>query len=113
MTQFGQSTVSVPPVEPGSAARAQIQQARMLSSAIRAAAAAVGSRCQEARAAYELARADVIQIRLDELPLEKIREVTQGRLRLNALEQAGYRSVGAVLRAGSYALQSVHGVGPT
>ncbi|MGH3297416.1 MAG: DEAD/DEAH box helicase, partial [Trebonia sp.] len=41
------------------------------------------------------------------------REVTQGRLRLNALEQAGYRSVGAVLRAGSYALQSVHGVGPT
>ena len=113
MTQLGQSTVGHAPIEAGSAARGLINRARTLSAGIRAAATTVGNRRQEARGVYELARADVIRIRLDELPLDKIREVTQGRLRLSALEQAGYRSIGAVLRAGPAGLQSVHGIGPT
>ena len=52
------------------------------------------------------------EARLDELPLDRIKDMTQGRLRLTAIEQAGYRTVGAVLRLGEYGLQSLHGVGP-
>lgn len=113
MTQIGQPTSSRAPIKPGSAARGLINRATTLSDAIRVTSTIVGNRRQEARAAYELTRTEVIRIRLDELPIDKIKEVTQGRLRLNALEQAGYRSIGAVLRAGPTALQSVHGVGPT
>jgi superfamily II DNA or RNA helicase len=102
-----------PAIEPGAAARDLIRRAKALSIAIETAAAAVESRRQEARNAYELARADVVRVRLDELPLDKIKEVTQGRLRLSAIEQAGYRTVGAVLRAGPAMLQAIRGVGPT
>ncbi len=113
MTQTERVAASHPLPEPGSAARALINQATTLSTAIRASASAVEKLRQEARNAYELARTDVVRMRLDELPLDKIREVTQGRLRLSALEQAGYRSIGAVLRAGPGGLQSVRGIGPT
>jgi SNF2 family DNA or RNA helicase len=110
--QTGQPTVGYPPVEPGAAARAVISQAQTLSSAIGAAAAAPQVRCDEARRAYGLLRAEVTRTQLDQLPLDKIKEGTQGRLRLTAVEQAGYRTVGAVLRLGEYGLQSLRGVGP-
>ena len=113
VTQDGQSMAGQPAIEPGAAARDLIHRAKALSTAIGTAAAAVESRRQEARGAYELARANVVRARLDELPLDKIKEVTQGRLRLSAIEQAGYRSVGAVLRAGPAMLQAIRGVGPT
>jgi superfamily II DNA or RNA helicase len=112
VTPVEQSAVVKPPAEPGSGPRALIRQARALNAAIGAASAAVANRRKEAHAAYEPVRADVVRVQLEELPLDKIREVTTGRLRLSALEQAGYRSVGAVLRAGPAMLQSVHGIGP-
>jgi superfamily II DNA or RNA helicase len=112
VTQTGQPAASYPQVEPGSAARALIAAAKTLSTAITAAPATLGTRREQARNAYELFRADVVHGQLDELPLDKIKEVTQGRLRLTAIERAGYRSVGAVLRAGPVLLQSVPGVGP-
>jgi superfamily II DNA or RNA helicase len=112
VTQTGQSAASYPQVGPGSAARALITHAKALSAAITAAPALLGTRRRQARDAYELLRADVVQRQLDELPADKIKEVTQGRLRLTAIERAGYRSIGAVLRAGPVVLQSVPGVGP-
>jgi hypothetical protein len=112
VTQTDQSAANYPQVEPGSAARALIAQAKTLSAAITAAPAALGTRREQARNAYELFRTDVIRKQLDELPLDKIKEVTQGRLRLTAIERAGYGSIGAVLRAGPAVLQSVPGVGP-
>jgi hypothetical protein len=112
VTQTGQQTVGYPPVEPGAAARAVISQAQTLSSAISAAVAAPERRRDEARRTYGLLRAEVTRTQLDQLPLDKIKEGTQGRLRLTAIEHAGYRTVGAVLRLGEYGLQSLHGVGP-
>jgi superfamily II DNA or RNA helicase len=112
VTQTDQSAANYPQVEPGSAVRALIAHAKTLSAAITAAPALLETRRQQARDAYELLRTDVIRKQLDELPLDKIKEVTQGRLRLTAIERAGYRSIGAVLRAGPAVLQSVPGVGP-
>jgi SNF2 family DNA or RNA helicase len=112
VTQTGEPGTSYSPVESGSATRSLVGQARALSSAISAAAVAPGIRRDEARRAYWLLRTEVTRARLDELPLDRIKDMTQGRLRLTAIEQAGYRTVGGVLRLGEYGLQSLHGVGP-
>jgi hypothetical protein len=49
---------------------------------------------------------------LAKVPVDRLREVTDGRLRLGSLEQAGYSSVQRVLDATPYRLQLVPGVGP-
>ena len=49
---------------------------------------------------------------LAELPLERLKETTQGRLRLGAIEAAGYRTVGQAGAAGVAGLQQIPGVGP-
>ena len=46
------------------------------------------------------------------MPLDRIKEITQGRLRLGAIEQAGFRTVGEVAKAGPHRLQAIPGVGP-
>ncbi len=46
------------------------------------------------------------------MPLDRIKEITQGRLRLAAIEQAGFRTVAAVAAAGPHRLQAIPGVGP-
>jgi superfamily II DNA or RNA helicase len=112
VTQTGQPGASYSPVESGSATRSLVGHAKALSSAISAAAVVPGVRRDAARQAYWLLRVEVTQKHLDELPLDRIKDMTQGRLRLTAIEQAGYRTVGGVLRLGNYGLQSLHGVGP-
>ena len=49
---------------------------------------------------------------MTKIPLDRIKEITQGRLRLGAIEQAGFRTVGAVAKAGPHRLQAIPGVGP-
>jgi hypothetical protein len=112
VTQTDQVAPGYPQVEAGGDARALIAAAKTLSAALSGAAAAPGELREEARGAYEVVRAEVTRARLEELPLERIKEVTQGRLRLTAIEQAGYRTVGSVLRLGESGLDSLHGVGP-
>jgi len=46
------------------------------------------------------------------MPLARLKETTQGRLRLGVIESAGYRTVGAAAAAGQYRLQQLNGVGP-
>jgi superfamily II DNA or RNA helicase len=48
---------------------------------------------------------------LDGIPVARLKDVTEGRLRLGAMELAGYDSVGKVLAARSYELRQVPGVG--
>ena len=112
MTQIDQVAPSYPQVGAGRDARALIAEAMTISAALSAAAAAPGARREEARRAYEQVRAQVTYARLNEVPLERIKEVTQGRLRLTAIEQAGFGTVGSVLRLGKQGLESLHGVGP-
>lgn len=101
-----------PVVEPGPAARSVIGKSRALLAAIGAAQTAPQARRQSARQAYEALRGDVVRLEMTKIPLDRIKEITQGRLRLGAIEQAGFRTVGAVAKAGSHRLQMIPGVGP-
>ena len=76
------------------APRALVAQARDLRAGLAEIAAAPPARRRAARAAYEAARDDVVYRQLAELPLTRLKETTQGRLRLGAIEAAGYRTVG-------------------
>jgi superfamily II DNA or RNA helicase len=94
------------------APRALVSQARALRSGISTVTAAPPVRLRAARAAYELARDDIVRRQLAELPLARLKETTQGRLRLGAIENAGYRTVGQAQAAGVARLQQLPGVGP-
>jgi superfamily II DNA or RNA helicase len=48
---------------------------------------------------------------LDAIPVARLQDVTEGRLRLGGVEQSGLRTVGAVLEAGAYRLLQIPGVG--
>src|SRR5580704_2235211 len=96
----------------GPAPRALVSQARALREAISVVVAAPPARLRAARAAYELARDDVVRQQLAELPLARLKETTQGRLRLGLIEAAGYRTVGQAAAAGVVRLQQIQGVGP-
>jgi hypothetical protein len=108
-----QQTGPYPPADPGSAAaRSLIRQGEDLSAAVTAALAAPEARRQEAQRAYGTARAEAAREELARMPLDRIKDVTQGRLMLGALEKAGFGTVGSVLTAGPSALDAVPGVGP-
>jgi superfamily II DNA or RNA helicase len=49
---------------------------------------------------------------LRDLPLGRIRDVTQGRLRLEPLQRHGYKTVADLLAANAWDLERIHGVGP-
>lgn len=60
---------------------------------------------------FERARDLRIWSDLDAMPIDRIKDVTEGRLRLGALQEYGYRTVADVLRAGPSRLLQVPGVG--
>jgi superfamily II DNA or RNA helicase len=101
-----------PTLKAGPASRSLVANARDLSTQIATALAEPDIRRRAARAAYEQARNDIVQQQLDAMPLARLKETTQGRLRLGALERAGCRTVGAVLKTSEFWLQQLDGVGP-
>src|SRR4051812_38505617 len=56
-------------------------------------------------------REKLVRAELAQIPVARLRDVTEGRLRLGSLEQAGYSTVQQVLDATRYSLQLVPGVG--
>lgn len=98
-------------VRPGAEARALLAEAESLRATIAAAVAAPEARRQRARQAFEAARADLVLRQLETMPLARLKETTQGRLRLTAIEAAGYGTVADALTAGYYRLQLLPGVG--
>jgi hypothetical protein len=106
------------PPEPGRDARALIKHGQTIHDATvreREAAAeeaaAPPQRRQLARSAYEALRTDIARAQLTKMPLDRVKDITEGRIRLGLIERAGYSTVGAVLDAGSR-LRYIQGVGP-
>jgi len=66
---------------------------------------------ERVRAAYRGARDDLVRAQLAEVPVDRIREVSTGRLRVGPVEAAGYRTVAQVLDASAAQLVAVDGVG--
>lgn len=89
-----------------------VKRARAIRSEIAGAVAAPSIRFRAARHAYEVVRDDLVRQQLDTLPLKRLRETTQGRLRLGVVESAGYRTVGQAMAAGRFRLEQIPGVGP-
>ncbi len=100
-----------PALKPGSASRSLVSDARELRSKITGGLAEPDVRRKAARTAFDAARDDIVRQQLNAMPLDRLKETTQGRLRLGAIERAGYRTVGAAAAAGQYRLQQLHGVG--
>ncbi|MFJ1972077.1 DEAD/DEAH box helicase [Streptomyces sp. NPDC087903] len=64
------------------------------------------------RSALEPIRDHLVAEELESIPVARLKDVTEGRLRLGAIEAAGLASVGAVHEAGRYELRQLPGVGP-
>ncbi|MYS35800.1 helicase-like protein [Streptomyces sp. KhCrAH-43] len=54
---------------------------------------------------------DLVRTDLAAIPVSRLKDVTEGRLRLGAIEQAGLTTVGQVYGAGRYELRQIPGVG--
>ncbi|MFJ3086109.1 DEAD/DEAH box helicase [Streptomyces sp. NPDC086838] len=54
---------------------------------------------------------DLVRADLAAIPVARLKDVTEGRLRLGAIEQAGLTTVGQVYGAGRYELRQIPGVG--
>lgn len=65
----------------------------------------------EATKAIDAMREQIVQRQLASIPVARLKETTQGRLRIPTLEAAGYRTLASVLAAGPYQLQTVPRVG--
>ncbi|MFF3413182.1 DEAD/DEAH box helicase [Streptomyces sp. NPDC002698] len=79
-----------------------------------AAQAVVGdhARAVEAvRAALKPIHDAAVERELDAIPVARLQDVTEGRLRLGNVEKNRLRTVGSVLRAGPYRLRQIPGVG--
>lgn len=61
--------------------------------------------------AYEAERTRIVKEHLARMPLDALSRASEGRLRLNALEAAGVRTVANVRTKGIYGLESIDGVG--
>ena len=66
---------------------------------------------RKAKAAYEVEQRRVIHEQLSRMPLDVLKDASEGRLRLGALQSAGIRTVAAVQSA-RFGLESIEGVGP-
>lgn len=67
---------------------------------------------QDAEAAFNTVRSELVQSVLAQIDIEQIKTVTEGRLSLEPLRAAGFRTVSQLSSAGVSRLQAVHGVGP-
>ncbi|WP_078884308.1 DEAD/DEAH box helicase [Streptomyces sp. NRRL S-340] len=79
-----------------------------------AAQAVVGDhdRAAEAvRAALKPLHDAAVERELDAIPVARLQDVTEGRLRLGNLEKSGLGTVGRILEAGPYRLRQIPGVG--
>ncbi|MCA1840751.1 MAG: DEAD/DEAH box helicase [Actinomycetota bacterium] len=67
---------------------------------------------QQVRRDLDVVRSEIADSQLRAMPVKKIREVTEGRLRLGLIEDAGILSLADVLNASQSRLELIPGVGP-
>lgn len=93
-------------------ARELLGEAERLLSAARVLKADYDTARGEVHSALAPLRARAAREELADIPAARLRDVTEGRLRLGMLEDAGYETVQQVLDATPYKLQQAPGVGP-
>ncbi|MCM2429337.1 DEAD/DEAH box helicase [Streptomyces sp. RKAG337] len=98
-------------VPAGKGAREVLLRADALMAAARGVIADHDQARAAVRSALDPLKDELIRRELDGIPVSRLKDVTEGRLRLTALEQAGYSTVRQVLDARQYALQQLPGIG--
>jgi superfamily II DNA or RNA helicase len=98
-------------VRSGAGARRVLDRARGDAAAAAAVIGIVEGRRQEARTAYEAARAEAVRDELARLPVARLREMTKDQLRLGPLEAVGFTTVGSLVNEKVGRLQVIDGVG--
>ena len=91
--------------------KAVIKEARRLRDATHSVLAVTEERRAKARERYEVARDEVVDRQLNEMPIARLRETTHGGVRWKALEAAGFRTVAQAASADPLQLQRIRGVG--
>ena len=99
-------------VRSGAAARRVLDRAQADATAAATVLGTVDGRRQEARTAYEAARAEAVRDELARLPVSRLRDMTTGQLRLGALEAVGFTTVASLVNERVGRLQVIDGVGP-
>jgi superfamily II DNA or RNA helicase len=94
-------------LRPGKAARAVVSDGRAIRDAIEAVLAAPGESREIARQAYEAVRDQIAADSLDVTPVDRLRDLTHGKVTFAPLIDAGLDTVGKVLDAGPEALRRV------
>ncbi len=92
-------------------AREWLGRAARLEEAARGVVADHARAVEAVRAALEPLRDAVVRRELDAIPVGRLQDVTEGRLRLGSVEKSGLRTVAQVLDAGPYRLRQIPGVG--
>ncbi|GGN82457.1 helicase SNF2 [Streptomyces albiflavescens] len=98
-----------PPV--GRKARALLAEAARLHESARTVLADHARALEAVRTALAPLRAELVAEELESIPVSRLKDVTEGRLRLGAVEAAGLASVRAVYEASRYELRQIPGVG--
>ncbi|MFE6761151.1 DEAD/DEAH box helicase [Streptomyces sp. NPDC057689] len=108
MTEGGTAEGSVPA---GQAARELLVRADGLLDAARGVLADHTRAVTAVRTCLDPLLDDLVRADLAAIPVARLKDVTEGRLRLGAIEQAGLTTVGQVYGAGRYELRQIPGVG--
>lgn len=95
----------------GRGERDVVARGTRLYEAARNAVADHGRAVEAVRAALTPIHDAAVKRELDAIPVARLQDVTEGRLRLGSVEHSGLRTVGSVLEAGSYRLRQIPGVG--
>ncbi|PBC61523.1 helicase SNF2 [Streptomyces sp. Tue6028] len=99
------------PPSVGRAARELLAEGEGLYEAARTVLADHTRAVEAVRAALAPLRAELVAQELESIPVSRLKDVTEGRLRLAAVEAAGLGSVRAVHEASRYELRQIPGVG--
>ncbi|MCO4697598.1 DEAD/DEAH box helicase [Streptomyces sp. RO-S4] len=91
--------------------RDAVMRGARLHEAARAVAADHGKAVDAVRAALRPLHDEAVERELGTIPVARLQDVTEGRLRLGNVEGSGLRTVGSVLEAGPYRLRQIPGVG--
>ncbi|MEW1615002.1 MULTISPECIES: DEAD/DEAH box helicase [unclassified Streptomyces] len=108
MTDTGTKTR---PAAPGRAARELLTRAEALRGTARGVREDHARAVDAVRAVLDPLLSSLVDRELAAIPVSRLKDVTEGRLRLNALEQAGFATVGQVHGTARYELRLIPGVG--
>ncbi|MFG2312110.1 DEAD/DEAH box helicase [Streptomyces sp. NPDC048566] len=95
----------------GRGERDAVARGTRLHKAARAVVGDHGRAVEAVRAALRPIHDAAVKQELDAIPVTRLQDVTEGRLRLGSVERSGLRTLGSVLEAGPYRLRQIPGVG--